>query len=49
MLGKSLEEMAVIFGDQIDAGQVLATHGDLHLPRTVVQEAKIVEEKNEYE
>ncbi|TDL20783.1 sugar transporter [Rickenella mellea] len=29
--GKSLEEMAVVFGDQIDAGDVLAKHGDAHL------------------
>jgi hypothetical protein len=29
--GKSLEEMAEIFGDQIDTVEVLAQHGDMQL------------------
>lgn len=31
MIGKSLEEMAEVFGDQIDTQEVLAKHGDTRL------------------
>lgn len=41
--------MAVVFGDQIDAKEILATHGDLQLATTEgTREVKTVEEKNEY-
>lgn len=33
--GKSLEEMAEIFGDQIDTNEVLAKHGDVQLVHEV--------------
>ena len=38
----------MIFGDQIDASEVLAAHGDLHLSHSGAPEAKVVEEKKEY-
>lgn len=28
--GKSLEDMAIVFGDQVDAGAVLDEHGEKH-------------------
>lgn len=44
-LGKSLEEMAVVFGDQIDTSDVLAAHGAKQL---AADHAKHDDEKQEY-
>ena len=45
--GKSLEEMAIVFGDQIDTGEVLAKHGEEQLA-TGHEGSVHVNEKHDY-